>query len=101
MWGTITGAITGGKNSKACFIAGTAVLTASGYTAIEKICAGDKVWAENSETGEKELKQVVQTFVKETDELVHVHVNGEEIRGIIRMCERVAASGGTRTHYSA
>lgn len=79
MWGTITGAITGGKNSKACFIAGTAVLTASGYTAIEKICAGDKVWAENSETGEKELKQVVQTFVNETDELVHVYVNGEEI----------------------
>lgn len=77
--GAITGAITGGMNSNSCFVAGTSVLTSVGYVAIEKICAGDKVWSENPETGEKELKKVVQTFVNETDELVHVFVNGEEI----------------------
>jgi hypothetical protein len=45
----------------------------------EDIQAGDYVWSENPETGEKGLKEVVQTFVNETTELVHVHVNGEEI----------------------
>lgn len=37
------------------------------------------MWSKNPETGEKELKEVVQTFVNKTDELVHVYVNGEEI----------------------
>ena len=80
--GAITGAITGGIHNKVkgiCFVAGTSVLTSVGYVLIEDISVGDMVWSENSETGEKELKEVVQTFVNETDELVHVHVNGEEI----------------------
>src|SRR5690606_22040562 len=34
---------------------------------------------ENPETGEKALKRVVQTFVNETIELVHVSTNSEEI----------------------
>ena len=62
-----------------CFVAGTLVLTSYGQASIEDIEVGDMVWAENPETGEKELKAVVQTFVNETDELVHVYVNGEEI----------------------
>ena len=79
MSGAISGAISGGITSKACFVAGTAILTSIGYVAIEDITAGDEVWSEDPETGEKKLKEVVQTFVNETDELVHVHVNGEEI----------------------
>ncbi len=62
-----------------CFVEGTLVLATNGSIAIEEIEVGDIVWSENPETGEKELKEVVQTFVNETDELVHVHVNGEEI----------------------
>ncbi len=77
--GAITGAVTGGLNSNVCFVAGTAILTAVGYVAIEDIRAGDKVWAGNPETGEIAIKEVVQTFVNETDELVHLFVNGEEI----------------------
>ena len=77
--GAITGAITGGMNSNVCFIAGTVVLSSAGFVAIETIRAGDKVWAENPETGQKELKEVVQTFVNETEHLVHVFVNGEEV----------------------
>ncbi len=77
--GTITGAITGGINSNVCFVAGTAVLSSAGFVAIETIRVGDKVWAENPETGQKELKEVVQTFVNETEHLVHVFVNDEEI----------------------
>ena len=67
------------RSPSQCFVAGTAVLTVAGNKAIETIEAGDRVWAENPDTGEKELKTVVQTFVNETSELIHVCVNGEEI----------------------
>lgn len=50
----------------ACFVEGTSILTSDGQTAIEKVKAGDKVWAENPETGDKAEKEVVQTFVHET-----------------------------------
>lgn len=79
MRGAIGGAVTGGITSNVCFVEGTAVLTATGYVMIEEISSGDKVWSQNPETGEKELKKVVQTFKNETDELVHVWANGEEI----------------------
>ena len=62
-----------------CFIAGTLVLTAAGLKAIEDIQEGDIVEAENPETGEKGQKRVVQTFVNETQELVHLFVENEEI----------------------
>ena len=62
-----------------CFVAGTPVLSECGYIAIEEIKSGDLVWAENPETGEKELKEVVRTFVNETTELIYVHVDSEEI----------------------
>ena len=40
---------------------------------------GDYVWAWDENTRDVALKQVVETYVNETDELVHVFVNGEEI----------------------
>jgi len=55
------------------------IATAVGHIAIEAIEAGDWVWATNPETGETTLKPVVQTFVNQADELVHVTVNGETI----------------------
>ena len=63
----------------ACFVAGTTVLAAGGHVAIENIHAGDYVWAWDEETGEVALKQVVETYVNESSELIHVFVNGEEI----------------------
>ena len=77
--GAITGAVTGALTSHYCFVAGTAVLAAAGAVAIETIQAGDMVWAWDEETGEVALKEVVETYVNETYELVHVFVNGEEI----------------------
>ena len=79
MTGAITGAITGALTSPYCFVAGTTVLTASGAVAIETIHAGDYVWAWDEETGQTELREVLETYVNETDELIHVHVGGEEI----------------------
>ena len=64
---------------KGCFIAGTVVLTEDGNVPIEEVEEGDYVYAENPETGEKGLKRVVQTFINESDELIHIHVNKEEI----------------------
>ena len=62
-----------------CFVAGTLIETEDGHIPIEQIEVGDLVWAEDPETGEKGLRRVVQTFVNETDELVHVFAGGEKI----------------------
>jgi RHS repeat-associated protein len=64
---------------EACFVEGTKIATESGYKAIEEIQAGDFVYSENPDTGEKGLKEVVQVFVRETNELVYLHVDGREI----------------------
>ena len=79
MSGAISGAITGAFTSPYCFVAGTAILTGAGYVAIENIKVGDIVWSTNPDTGETALKEVLRTYVNETDELVHVTVDGEEI----------------------
>ena len=79
MMGSITGFISGGMTSNQCFAAGTLIATANGLIPIEDIQPGNFVWATNPETGETELKPVVQLFRNETDEWVHVTVNGEEI----------------------
>lgn len=46
---------------------------------IEHIRAGDKVISTNPETGEFAEKKVLKTYIRETDRLVHLIVNGEEI----------------------
>ncbi len=63
----------------ACFIAGTLVKAENGDVSIEEIEVGDYVWAWDEETGEVALKKVVETYINETAELIHVFVNGEEI----------------------
>jgi len=62
-----------------CFVAGTLVETEIGSMPIEEISVGMKVYAHNPDTGETELKEVVNTFVRQSDELVHIKVNGEHI----------------------
>ena len=62
-----------------CFVAGTLVASKSGLVPIESIQPGDLVWASDPDTGETELKRVVRTFKNESEELVHLTVNGEEI----------------------
>lgn len=62
-----------------CFVAGTMVATENGHKPIETIKVGDYVWATDPETGETDLKQVVNTFINETTEVSHVTINGEVI----------------------
>ncbi|MBQ5912834.1 MAG: hypothetical protein IIW93_07040, partial [Bacteroidaceae bacterium] len=67
------------KMESLCFVEGTLVCAEGGEITIEDIHTGDYVWAWDEETGTVGLKKVVETYINETDELVHVHVNGEEI----------------------
>ncbi len=62
-----------------CFVAGTLVTTEDGSKPIEEIQVGDKVLSEDETTGEVAVKTVTETYVNETDELVHIGVNGETI----------------------
>ena len=62
-----------------CFVAGTLIEAEDGHKPIEQIQAGDMVLAENPKTGEIAFKKVVQTFENESNELVHIGVNGETI----------------------
>ena len=73
------GAYYSAKGANVCFIAGTLIATADGQTPIEDISPGDLVWAWDEETGNTSLKPVVETYINETDELIHLTVNGEEI----------------------
>ena len=67
------------KMEALCFVEGTLVCTKSGQSPIEDIQVGDCGWAWDEENGPVDLKKVVETYINETNELVHVHVNGEEI----------------------
>ena len=69
----------GTLHSTHCFVAGTAIAAAAGYVAIETLKPGDLVWAWDEETGDVALKPVKQLFINESDELIHLTVNGEEI----------------------
>ena len=70
----------GAASTMKCFVAGTLILTAAGLVAIENIKAGDKVIATNPETFEVAEKTVLETYVRETMELLHLRIGGEVIK---------------------
>ena len=71
---------TGGMSqTMTCFVAGTRILTAAGLTAIEHIKAGDKVISTDPATFETAEKSVLETYVRQTDKLIHLVIGGEEI----------------------
>ena len=71
---------TGGYvKTAACFVAGTLVATINGLAAIETIKAGDYVLSTDPDTMQTEYKQVLETYIRKVDRLVHLTVNGEEI----------------------
>lgn len=46
---------------------------------VEEIEVGDRVLSEDETSGEVAVKTVTETYVNETDELIHIGVNGETI----------------------
>lgn len=63
-----------------CFTGDTLVWTENGAVPIADIKVGDEVCAYDAETGEAILAKVTDISVSETDELVHLTINGELIR---------------------
>ena len=55
-----------------CFTGETLIATEDGHKRIDEIQIGDKVWSYNVETDELALKEVVNVFVRETKELIHL-----------------------------
>ena len=77
--GAILGGISGGLNPKYCFEEGTPIAAENGLVAIESIAVGDLVWSYDYLTGEKSLKPVTATVVRETNRMITVEVGGEKI----------------------
>ena len=69
----------GMRQTMTCFVAGTMLLTAAGLNAIEHIKAGDKVISTDPATFETAEKSVLETYVRQTDKLLHLVIDGEEI----------------------
>ena len=67
-------------NKSACFTEDTLIYTKDGYKEIKDVEVGDEVYSENPETGEKGLKRVLNVFVKDIKELIHLKVGEQEIR---------------------
>ena len=61
-----------------CFVAGTKIKTEDGDKNIEDIEVGDRVYSYNPETGEEGYKTVKRTFIKESDEIVHVTITNAD-----------------------
>ena len=62
-----------------CFVAGTLILTAEGLKRIEEIKVGDRVLSADTETMISEYKTVLETFVRRTNEIIHIFIENEEI----------------------
>lgn len=65
--------------SSMCFVAGTKVLTATGYKNIEDIKVGEMVYSYNLDNNEKELKKVTRTIKSSTEETYIVTINGKKV----------------------
>jgi len=62
-----------------CFVAGTPVWTETGQEAIEKIRIGDRVLAQDVDSGELSYKPVLRATIRPRRELVRVRIGDETI----------------------
>lgn len=97
---TAIAAFTGGMSSAMkCFIAGTVIVTETGFARIEDVKPGDIVLSTNTDTMETGCKKVLEKYVRKTRELIHIIVGGKEIvstpdhpyyvegRGFVNACQ--------------
>ena len=81
---------------RSCFAAGTPVWTESGQTPIETIQIGDRVLAQNVETGELTYKPVVCTTVRPAKPLVSLKIGDESLTATSGHRFWVAGDGWTK-----
>ena len=62
-----------------CFTGDTLVATEDGHKRIDEIKIGDKVWAYDIYTGQTELKEVLNVYVHEETEILHLHTTDGDI----------------------
>jgi RHS repeat-associated protein len=62
---------------KACFVKGTLIHTKNGLVPIEEIKAGDEVLSYNEKTKQTEYKSVIETYIRQTKEIVKLQIAGE------------------------
>lgn len=67
----------------ACFPAGTPISVKDGFKNVEDIQVGDLVWAYNEETGESDLKPVVDTIQNEVNTTVKITLENEIIESTV------------------
>ncbi|ODB35615.1 hypothetical protein BB427_03165 [Pseudoalteromonas sp. BMB] len=65
------------KKRSCCFVAGTQVLTATGYKNIEDVQLGEKLWAKNTDTGEQDWKPVTRVFVEPDRGIYDIRLESE------------------------
>lgn len=65
-------AMTGSRALGWCFAAGTLIATTQGSMAIEQVRAGDWVYSAHEETGEFGIRQVLEVYRRDVDELWEV-----------------------------
>lgn len=63
-----------------CFLRGTKVWTSTGLMSIESIQLGDRVLAQNPETGELAFKPVLATTLRPPADMIDLNVAGESIK---------------------
>ena len=63
----------------ACFVEGTLIQTPDGSIPIEEIQEGMLVYSYNPETGDMDIKQVIDAFSRVVSELIHIYVGNELI----------------------
>jgi len=66
-------------SASSCFLAGTPVRTESGIVPIESIRPGDRVLAQDQDTGELAYKVVLTTTLRPPAKMVEIKAGGEEI----------------------
>ncbi len=76
-----------------CFAAGTLVATETGMRSIEKIVAGDRVFAKNLETGELRLQTVLATTIRPAASTLELTIDGKLLRTTVGHPFWVAGEG--------
>ncbi len=59
------------------------VLGASSLVIIKKIKLGDTVYVADAETLVVSIKPIIETYIRETSNIVHITINGENIQYMI------------------